>query len=338
MRDRFHTTPYNIQGNIESARLLTQYVQNHTATKYRYSFMMKILNRIPSAVTDFFKVMPYSMPLKITIGFLFTALGGSSVLGLFSEFAVYNYALVNGFRAPVEGIPYLRATVTVVSLTMIMVALVAFLIVYLMLKQFALYMSFMLMAVKKIIAYFSQRYSEEFHQNSMNSLQERGVVAMLFIATTASLLVVFLIGFSVDNIIPYILSIIIGEGEIVIKYDSLAEKMIIFSATFIIYISMFRPKYTKEIAFSIAAVSVLTVLMIMFNAKWYSKFLNITGFGGERSVTLYPNNSNSTISGKLLIQSNDYYIILLPEKEVIEFPVRQVKKITYKQSPIFEAY
>ncbi|MFM5681983.1 hypothetical protein ACET8V_13985 [Aeromonas veronii] len=297
--------------------------------------MIKNINKLPSIVADFVKVMPYSMPLKIIIGFLFTALGGSSVLGLLSEFAVYNYALINGFRAPVEGIPYLRATVTAVSLLMIIVALVAFSLVYLILKQFALFMSFTLTTIRKALSYLSPALSKEFEQDEINSLTEKSLFIALFIAVSASLLVVFLLGYTVENFLPTILSLVGEENRPSIDFKSPLEKSVAFFSSFIIYISMFRPRYTKEIAFSIAGISVLIVLMIMFNASWYSKFLNITGFGGERNVTLYPSNTENTISGKLLIQSNDYYILLLAESEVIEFPVKLVKKITYKQSPIF---
>lgn len=298
--------------------------------------MMKVINKVPSVVADLVKVIPYSMPLKITIGFLFTALGGSSVLGLLSEFAVYNYALINGFRAPVEGIPYLRATVTAVSLTMIIVALVAFLLAYLILKQLTLSMSFTLTFIKKILSYFSPKLGDEFGNSGLDSLIDKSLIAMLLVAAGCSWLVVILLGYTVEDALPQILLTLSKENEPPLNIKSPLENWVVFCGTFIIYISMFRPKYTKEIAFSIAGISVLVVLLVMFNANWYSKFLNITGFGGERNVTLYPNNTESTISGKLLIQSNDYYIILQPENEVIEFPVKQVKKITYKQSSIFE--
>lgn len=297
--------------------------------------MIKTLNKVPSVVADFVKVMPYSMPLKIIIGFLFTALGGSSVLGLLSEFAVYNYALINGFRAPVEGIPYLRATVTAISLAMIIVALVAFSLAYLILKQLTSYISFILTTTQKLISYFSPELGEEFGHTRLDSLISRNFIVMLCAAAGSSILVVFIVTYTFDTAIPHIASILGTEYKPPFKMNNPLGESIIFCGTFMIYLSLFRPKYTKEISFSIAGISVLTVLLVMFNANWYSRFLNITGFGGERSVTLYQNNKEETISGKLLIQSNDYYIILQPDSEVIEFPVTQVKKITYKQSPIF---
>ncbi len=298
--------------------------------------MINTLKKVPSVVADFVKVMPYSMPLKIIIGFLFTALGGSSVLGLLSEFAVYNYALINGFRAPVEGIPYLRATVMAVSLAMIIVALVAFSLAYLILKQFTLSISFIVTHAQKALSYFNPKLGERFSHTILDSLVERSFISMLFVATGSSFFVVVTVLYTFEDVIPYIASILGNEYKLPIGIKSPLGASILFCGTFTIYLSLFRPKYTKEIAFSVAGISVLIAVLIMFNANWYSRFLNITGFGGERSVTLYQNNKEETISGKLLIQSNNYYIILQPDNEVIEFPVKQVKKITYKRSPIFE--
>ncbi|WP_429069658.1 hypothetical protein [Aeromonas veronii] len=95
-------------------------------------------------------LVAYSMPLKVTIGFLLTALGSSSVLGLLSEFAAYKYAIISGFRVPVEGIPYLRATVSLISLALIAVALLAYGITYPFFKSTVKLMSFLLSLIPKI--------------------------------------------------------------------------------------------------------------------------------------------------------------------------------------------
>lgn len=298
--------------------------------------MINTLKKVPNVVADFVKVMPYSMPLKIIIGFLFTALGGSSVLGLLSEFAVYNYALVNGFRAPVEGIPYLRATVMAVSLAMIIVALVVFLFAYLTLKQFTLFMPFIVKHIQKALSYFNPQLGEKISHTKLDSLVEKSNATMLAVAAGSSLLVVIAVLYTFEDIVPYIASILGSEYKLPIEIKNPLGFLTLYFGVFTIYLSLFRPKYTKEISLSVAGISVLIAVLIMFNANWYSRFLNITGFGGERSVTLYQNSQEDTISGKLLIQSNDYYIILQPNNEVIEFPVKQVKKITYQRSPIFE--
>ncbi len=79
------------------------------------------------------KIAPY-LTLKTVTWFLLTVLGGSGLLGILSEFATYSYAIYYGFRPPVEGIPYLRVTITLVSFVLVIISMVTIIVIYLIAK------------------------------------------------------------------------------------------------------------------------------------------------------------------------------------------------------------
>ncbi len=50
----------------------------------------------------------FSIPIKIILAGIVSALGGSGYIGFLSEYATYFYALSNGFRIPAEGVTILK--------------------------------------------------------------------------------------------------------------------------------------------------------------------------------------------------------------------------------------
>jgi len=55
--------------------------------------------------------LQWSLPIKLAVGAIVGLIGGG-FLGYNAEYATYNYAIQYGVRAPIEGIPYLKAAVT----------------------------------------------------------------------------------------------------------------------------------------------------------------------------------------------------------------------------------
>lgn len=73
-------------------------------------------------------LLPWSVPIKLVLGALATAVGSAGVIGFMSEYATYSYAMSYGFRPPVEGVPYLRPAVTLGSLVILTACLLAFVV------------------------------------------------------------------------------------------------------------------------------------------------------------------------------------------------------------------
>lgn len=277
-------------------------------------------------------VISYTLPLKLVLGLLVTAVGSASVLGLLSEFAVYNYALVKGFRVPVEGIPYLRPTVTLISLCLLIFAALGFLLVYSFAKSTAMYMSAPEQGLKflaKKLKISENRVSALSLTEDMRNSSKRKV---LLLSTLAALGVVALLTLLVNytRISDSDKYVAMGLGNFDFKWQ-----IAIFVAAFIMYLSAFRPRYIKHMAIVSSLLSVLLLIGFLFNGNLYSGFLNVIGFGGERDITIISKDKEETLSGKLLIQSNDYYFVLISSSDVVEFPLSKVDRVLYPQSENF---
>ncbi|WP_283598641.1 hypothetical protein [Photobacterium phosphoreum] len=264
------------------------------------------------------KFLSFTLPVKIIIGFMVSALTSASVIGLCNEFAVYNYALTTGFRAPVEGIPYLRTTVILISFILFIVTVFLFFLIMFIVVFIRNILYFLFYLVSVILSIFNIKYDKNRHLHlpAMLSLKNStilSIVSSLFITYSSSYLYYFDIQ-------------IITE-----KY----QYFIIFITSFVAYFSIFKPTYIIHLSVLISLFFIVFTFTLMFNNELYSKFLYNTGFGGGKDIILYTNDFSGNVSGKLLIQSNDYYILLLPDLNVIEYPVKNVDRIKYKISPIY---
>lgn len=276
-------------------------------------------------------VLPYSLPIKLAIGLLLTALGSASFLGMLSEFAVYNYALVNGFRVPVEGIAYLKPTVTLISLVILIVSLIGFGVTY----AFAKVTAKMMLIPEVIYNKVSKKKVELASLSGFSDMKDASLLKVtifsLVMSVIASQFLFFIYGHS-DAIPLSMKSILENKFEIEL-FDDVYERTIIYVMVFLTYFSTAKPALIKHLAIAVSAISVIVILTIMFNVKLYSEFLNKTGFGGERGIVLFTKDNTSGVDGKLLIKSKEYYILLLASSDVVEYPISKVEKVEYIQTP-----
>ncbi|EJE3289624.1 hypothetical protein P7M07_22080 [Vibrio parahaemolyticus] len=282
------------------------------------------------------RAISYTLPIKLVLGLLVTAIGSASVLGLLSEFAVYNYALVKGFRVPVEGIPYLRPTVTLISLCLLVFSALGFVLVYSFAKSTAVYMSAPEQGIQFLAKKLKVRETHVSKLSLVEDMRSSSKRKVLFISTLASAAVVAIFTIAVSYIQEsdsekYIdMTAKLGLANFDIKWQ-----LAIFVTAFVIYISAFRPRYIKNMAITSSLVSVLLLVGFMFNGNLYSGFLNAIGFGGERDITIISKDEGSSLSGKLLIQSNEFYFVLISNSDVVEFPLSKVDRVIYPQSESF---
>ncbi|MGR5279643.1 hypothetical protein ACPV5J_23400 [Vibrio rotiferianus] len=293
--------------------------------------MENIDNKMKKTFQSVKSLLPYSLPIKLAVGIFLTALGSASFLGMLSEFAVYNYALVNGFRVPVEGIAYLKPTVTLISLLILIAALMGFGATY----AFAKTTAGMMLSPEAIYNKFSKKKVELGSFSGLSDMRDASLwkvtLFSLVMSFLASQFLFFVYGYS--DVIPLSLKNILSDEFDIRLFDEDYEKYVIYIAVFLTYFSTFKPALIKHIAIAVSAISAIAILMIMFNVNLYSEFLNKTGFGGERGIVLFTKDNTSGINGKLLIKSNDYYILLLSDKNVVEYPISKVDKVEYSQSP-----
>ncbi|EIX4890174.1 hypothetical protein MDT00_004404 [Vibrio vulnificus] len=293
--------------------------------------MENIDNKINKIIQTVKSALPYSLPIKLAIGLLLTALGSASFLGMLSEFAVYNYALVNGFRVPVEGIAYLKPTVTLISLVILIVSLIGFAVTYAFAKTTAKMMSIPEVIYNKISKKKVGLASLSGFSNMKDASFLKVTIFSLVMSFLASQLFFFVYGHS-DAIPLSMKSILENKFEIEL-FDDAYERVVIYVMVFLTYFSTAKPALIKHLAIAVSAISVTVILAIMFNVKLYSEFLNKTGFGGERGIVLFTKDNTSGVDGKLLIKSKEYYILLLTNSDVVEYPISKVDKVEYIQTP-----
>lgn len=281
------------------------------------------------------KALSYSLPLKIAIGFLLTALGSSSVLGFLSELAVYKYALVNGFRVPVEGIPYLRPTVTIISLLILLVASLTFLLTYSLAKYFSASLAFPDKVISLLLSLLKIKDSTYQIKYIMKDLEYVSTLKAILLSAITSIIICIIITLVIKYQEFVVLNIINETLRVQLDYkpamiiNNIKAIAAIFLMTFAINLTVFKPTLTRGVSLCMAGASVLMISLFMFNNTLYSAFLKTAGFGGEREIIIYSNVNQQSISGKLLIQSNERYVILLPNNNIVEFPANNVSRIKY---------
>ena len=283
--------------------------------------MSEIFERLRTAVS-------YSLPAKLVLGFVFTALGSAGVLGLLSEFAVYNYALDEGVRLPVEGIPYIRPTVTFVSLIILFSAAFGFIAVYIFAKTSSKYLFFIEDIVRWILSKINFYDSTKSIMRLNDRMRDAGRWKAFFISFFSSLAIVFILSWAVPEFIEKRLTVTpsVKFSEVL---SGFYPKLALFILAFVVYWSAFRPSFIKYVAGVSATAIVALIVGVMFYSPFYSKFLYATGFGGGRDVVIFPIADEAPISGNLIIKSNDFYIVMLNDQEILEFPVNKTKKIEY---------
>ncbi|EGR4126321.1 hypothetical protein ACLIN6_003656 [Vibrio cholerae] len=278
----------------------------------------------------FKELVSYSLPVKLIIGYGMTALGSASALGLLSEFAVYNYALFKGFRVPVEGVAYLNQTVTLISALIIFTLLIVFFFTYI----FARLTTKLLLSNNVLLPFWFHRgrfaIPEKLEHIRRSNFWEAFIVAMIgSITMTAALTIIIEYPIS-------LVSIIIHMAEYKMQSDifgSFYIKMAFFIVAFLSYLTVFKPNYIKYVAISVILVVLISIVSAIFHVKFYSNFLKAAGFGGERDITLFLNikENELKIYGKLLLKSNDYYILLLPNQKIVEYPISKIDRVEYSQ-------
>ncbi|MFJ1256626.1 hypothetical protein [Cupriavidus sp. CuC1] len=85
------------------------------------------------------KLMRSSLAWNPDIHMLLMAIvppAGASVLGVVSEYATYNYVIHYGFRPSFEGVPYLKATVTLISFFILFIGALVFAGIVFLIRSF----------------------------------------------------------------------------------------------------------------------------------------------------------------------------------------------------------
>jgi hypothetical protein len=269
---------------------------------------MKIPIILSDAVEGF---MNLNFTLRIVVGLVAGALGSSSVIGFFGEYATYNYAIQNGFRLPAEGVPYLKISITIISLALFTISIFIFVGLFLLLRFLTR------VAVNSI-----------FKKEHVENLSELPFKKFFFVAAPGAAM-------ATQPLVQILAQLPIYLNEKVNQWIFMSGWLIVF---ILIIALMRKPKWTKWILIIFFITSSSTVVALTFNHALYGKFLRAAKFGGGIKVMALRNTDKAGIDikteGFLLLRSSDVLILFDDKDNIIrEIPLRTINSYEYSTRP-----
>jgi hypothetical protein len=276
------------------------------------------------------KFLSLSLPWRLSLSILMMFLAGPALIGFLSEYATYWYAINHNVRPPVEGIPYLSATVTFGSLLLALLVSITFALTRLIIGYFvgsvvtsfegyAKLPSLVVNFFKKFFTFNTNSIDKVFEQIGNTPNEIRGI-------TAKSIVVFAALGGGIIFGLAYWQSS--GQGnEQALKYS------VFISGYFVIILLTLWRKFIMQVVAFIAAISFyIFSISLLFNQQYYSQFLNLTGFGGGQPIAIQTKSEATPVNMKLILRSKDWFIGHSTETgESIEIPKSVVKNITYKK-------
>ncbi|WP_313606323.1 hypothetical protein [Rhizobium sp.] len=236
----------------------------------------------------------------------------SVVLTSLAPFATAYFALKNGFRVPIEGVPYIKFALTIWSISALIIAVGALAGLWLIIEYVRNLLRF---TVGKL-----GKFSESFQKT-----QDRLPYGYLLIATAFLILALLLLLFRSKE--PLDLTTISSIGV----YDgSLIFSFLLSVTGFAMWFANGKYSYL-QLQFFLIFPLVVIIASSLFVNDVYGSFLRVIRYGGGIYSTFQLEASaDKSVSGYVLIQ-NDNMIILMEEKtsKLFEIPVN---KIQYRET------
>ncbi|WP_313916593.1 hypothetical protein [Tahibacter sp.] len=248
-------------------------------------------------------VMSLSIPQRLVVSLVVGFVAGPAFIGFLSEYATYAYAMGAGVRPPVEGIPYLKASVTLGSLTLAtavaIVIWVARTLLHNLLNSFFGYAAL----VRKVIPKAD---------------------ASNFIANS-SIRVPLLLGAAVG--VPVLLAV-----EYVLP-DSTQTRMVVVTE-YVLFVLILLSVWSRLFLWISSAFAALVFyvlcLSVLFRHEYYGEFLYRIGFGGGQEIEIQIKDRNYPIRMQLELRSQDWLIgTVQGQRGHIEVPLATVERIWY---------
>jgi len=268
------------------------------------------------------KFVSLSFPLKFLIGSIFGIIAGPGLIAFLSEYATYTYAIRINIRPPLEGIPYLSASVALASLFLSIIAVSIFLISRWILTKMV---SFPINNIRDIFDILNSIKESKFNSgkvvdDSIKSLRDlktkKAIIIILVVATAISLL---LFGF-------------VKLGALVsgTKEPEISGLIALFIYLVIVLLSLWKPIFNWIIAISSAILFYIFSFNFLFDLNHYSNYLRVIKYGGGINIELEYKDTKQKEQVVLLLRTLDYvFIKTKSETNPIELPLENVRSIKY---------
>jgi hypothetical protein len=270
------------------------------------------------------RYLELSLPLKIFAAAVAGAIAGPGLLAFMSEYAAYTYALTVGVRPPVEGVPYLSATVALISLILALFASFVFLTTRWI---FALIGAQAIDVIGKISPILDQGL-QNYRDNGGKFFEKLSVAEAISSIKKLSFLQVTCLaaGFSLG--IWFFTKKTSGFG-ILDNVEGFA-----FAFAFYASIAIFS-LWNRAFAWFVAVLAVILFyffsIKALFNTEGHAFFLKTIGYGGGVPVIVEYEGDRSQEKLNLAIRTTTS-LMGTPNAsgEYVEIPLHRVRRIIYQ--------
>lgn len=257
----------------------------------------------------------WSLPTKFLASAVLSALGGAGVLSYLVEYATYSYALAYGFRPPVEGIPYLKTTVTAGS-------------VFLLLSGAAIATTVLLTLRGALSPVLQARHPLSGLAGRFRSMGK--VKATLIILSAAAFF----------GLLGYFFSPKLCDLVRTSECRDIHQARWIFSSCFALATAllMLLARLPAAIWWFVAGYTFLyyaTIVTLIFTPTAYASFLRFTGFGGGVPVLLQLEEAKANTapverSAYLMLRTATAFVVFdQTGRRFEEYPLEEVHRLSY---------
>lgn len=251
------------------------------------------------------KYLSMSLGIRLALGGLSAAIGGSTIMGFLAEYGAVNYALAYGARLPTEGVPYLRYAVTGIGLSMILIVAAVFLVFNWLLR----------VSLKQFTNSPEFGLEKSPTQMALTQYIMRGVLPA-FAATQAIVMLFY-------TVVP------------VSPTQQWGGILLIFFLTGIIMILGRKPRWTTGLLTCIFLGCMGAFIVATFTPSLYGKALLFARQGGNLPINLKINCKDvspcdADVAGELFLRTTDYYLLRnVATQTMREIPVQSVQGVSY---------
>jgi len=273
------------------------------------------------------KYLGLSLPIKLIASSLIFVIAGPGFFYFLTEYATYFYIVSQGVRVPFEGVPYLSATVALLSVVLALCASLIFVITRLIIASIGAQIVGLITNLTRIADEGLKKYREDggelFHKLSFSNIIS--LIEGLSLRNLSILCFVFFL--AIAGIVNFI--------GIPSTKDKLA---LVIAFSFYITVALFT-LWSKTFSWFVAVIVVLVFYISSINflmdSDRYKVFLQVVGYGGGIPIKVQYIEGSKVEDLNLIIRSST---ALLSERnesgEYSEIPMRNVKKIIYKKHSV----
>jgi hypothetical protein len=277
------------------------------------------------------RYLEFSLPLKIFFAAVAGTIAGPGLLAFLSEYAAYQYALTIGIRPPVEGIPYLSATVALVSLILALLASLVFLIT----RWFFAFAGAQLIDMIENISAMLDQGLQDYRNKGGKFFKKFSVAEAISSIKRLSFLQVSILAVCLS--VVFWLVIIKTSGFWVLHNVKVAAFAWAFYASIAIF-SLWHRAFAWFVAVLAVILFYLFSIKALFNTEGHAFFLKAIGYGGGVPIIVEYERDRSQEKLNLAIRTTTS-LMSMPDisGKYVEIPIDRVQRIIYQgwsnQSP-----